>query len=96
MYLRRVITNNDTSDMRAVPYAFVQRILIGVSMDAIEIVANKIVTIRDLVAKAESATKSGVGVIDTSVNHTDLDALAIDTEGIVNLVHPGQVVGEVL
>ena len=71
------VRSDDTRDVGTVASALIERVVIGNgNVGAVVVVANKIVATSDFEAGTEATAKSGVGVISSGINDTNLDALA--------------------
>jgi hypothetical protein len=84
------VSSDDTRDVGTVAGALIERVVIGNgSVGAVVVVANKIVATSDFEAGTEATAESGVGVISSGINDTNLDALAEETFGVelVNTSH---------
>ncbi|TLD15235.1 hypothetical protein PspLS_10635 [Pyricularia sp. CBS 133598] len=91
------VASNDASHVRAVTLSVLRIVVghLGVAGKGPVRVADEIVAALDLAALAEAAAEVGVCVVDSSVHHADLDALAEDALRL-HLVDARHVVDEVV
>lgn len=73
----KYLTSDNARDVCSMTSALVERIGIRYGYVSSRVfVADQIVSPVDLVTWAEASTKSGMGIVDTSVDDSDLDPLA--------------------
>jgi len=82
---------DNTGNVGTVAVALVDRVRVGLGV--FDIVTDEIPSIADTAALAEASTKSGVSVIDTGVDNTDLDSLSGELEGLLDVIGTGHGVG---